>query len=274
MKKYSQKLSNEFDSLFENELLVMFPERSHPGIRHNKGKYRFELERIASALDSNGTGKVPSILDVGCGFGVNLIMSKLLWKVDAVGLDRFDEFNDVHEREVGSRSRVINRMKSIGVMVRELDIITHPFDFEPYKFEVITNFDVIEHFSFSPMPLIKKMFDSLALGGTLLLGTPNQVHLRNRVRSLFGKNTWEDFDYYINAEIFYGHVREFTPNEFRLICETLSKQVAIYYSTYPLHYKASVAKNQLGKMFFVTSDYILRMFPKLNYYMIGAVVKS
>ncbi len=273
MKKYSQKLASEFDLLFDKDLLEKFPIRSHPGIKNNKGKYRFELERIASALDSCNAVKVPAIMDVGCGFGVNLIMSKLLWEVEAVGLDRFDEFNDIYDREVGSRSVVINRMKSVGIMVKELDIISNPFDFEPFKFEVISNFDVIEHFTFSPILFLKKMFDSLAFGGTLLVGTPNQVHLRNRVRCLLGKNTWEDFDYYINTEVFYGHVREFTPNEFRLICETMSQRVSIHYSTYPLSYSASIAKNQFSKLFFIISDYVIRMFPTLNYYMVGAVVK-
>lgn len=273
MKTYSKKLSSEFNSIFDKDLLGLFPERSHAGIKNNKGKYKFELERIAAALDSRIPEKVPAILDVGCGFGVNLIMSKLLWEVDTFGLDRFDEFNDIHDREVGSRSVVIDRMRSIGVSVKELDIVSHPFDFEPHKFDVITNFDVIEHFPFSPMPFLKKMFDSLPLGGTLLVGTPNQVHLRNRLRCLCGKNTWEDFDYYIKSDTFYGHVREFTPDEFKLICESLAQKVSIHYSTYPLLYTASIARNPFVKLFFKLSHHLIGNFPKLNYYMIGAVVK-
>lgn len=273
MKKYSQALFARFDSLFDKNLLEMFPERSHRGIKNNKGKYRFELEQIARALDSNSAVKVPAIMDVGCGFGVNLIMSKLLWEVEAVGLDRFDEFNDIHDREVGLRSVVIDRMKSIGVSVHELDIVSHPFNIEHDKYEVITNFDVIEHFPFSPIPFLKKIYDYLALGGTLLVGTPNQVHLRNRIRCLCGENTWEDFDYYISSKTFYGHVREFTPSEFRVICESISQRVSVHYSTYPLLYSASIANNKFIKSFYLLANYIIGKFPRLNYYMVGALIK-
>jgi SAM-dependent methyltransferase len=274
MNKHSEKLSINFDYYFDNNLIGLFPERAHLGIKKNKEKYRFELDKIAKAFDSNKTLKIPKLMDVGCGFGVNLIMSKMLWEVEAVGLDRFDEFTDSYNREVGSRSIVIDRMKSMEISVKELNIVNDLFDFEPHKFDVISNFDVIEHFPFSPLNFLGKLFDSLELGGTLLVGTPNQVHLRNRIRCLFGMNTWEDFDYYLNAETFYGHVREFTPSELNFICKSICRDVSINYSTYPLNYSASTSKTVIGEIYYKFLIKLLEKIPKLNYYMIGVMVKN
>jgi len=72
----------------------------------------------------------------------------------------------------------------------------------------------------------------------MLIGTPNQAHIFNRIKLLFGKNIWEDFDYWFNNKIFYGHVRELTTNE--LISIPLSmglNNIKIYSSSYPLIYR-------------------------------------
>jgi len=270
---HKKKLIEKFEPLFEEELLKMFPIKSQAGIKINKGKYKFELEKIANSLDHIKIENNPIIMDVGCGFGVNLIMSKLLWNVEAIGVDRFDEFDDIHNREVGTRNQVIRRMTNVGILVKELNFVTEPFDDEYLGCDVITNFDVIEHFTFSPMPFLNKMYKLLNNNGTLIIGTPNQVHLKNRILCACGKNTWEDFNYYISSNIFYGHVREFTPIEFRWICNSLSSKAIFYYSTYPILNRAEATKYKIIKIFFMLLNYMFEKFPTINYYQLATIKK-
>ena len=64
------------------------------------------------------------------------------------------------------------------------------------------------------------MLKSLKVGGNILVGTPNQAHIFNRIKLLMGKNVWEDFEYCgINfIQSFHsGSAKIFSYNQFHFV---------------------------------------------------------
>lgn len=158
----------------------------------------------------------PRILDIGCGTGVTISAIKLLLpNAECYGMDRFEEFSPALNREAGSTPQIVERLSKLGVIVIQASF--SDVDLLPAsKFDCITTFDVIEHLS-EPLDLLGFIDRHLKPSSCVVIGTPNQVHLLNRVRSLLGLNTWEDFAYWLSDSPFFGHVRELTPYELSIL---------------------------------------------------------
>ena len=208
------KLSfQEFEAAFDR-LLQSYPERAHSSVQKDKSKYYEELLLLKAAL-SNSDLDTNSlhILDVGGGSGNLCVLIKQLLSCEVSMVDRLDEFADEHERVMGNGQDVINRMRAADINFLNVDPFIGNY-FENQRFDVILNFDVIEHLPHGVPGFIEKMYALLNHQGVLIISTPNQVHIKNRFKSLLGQNTWEDFDYYVTTDCFFGHIRELTYKEF------------------------------------------------------------
>jgi len=231
---------NEIDikikQFFELEILPTFNESAHSGLRNMLHKNIFEIKNIVKVVSTNEDISQPKIMDFGCGLGLNLMILSGLFQYECYGIDRGEEFSNEHNREVGNISQLETRLNKFGVIFIKQDP-TISF-IKDLKVDIVTSFDVIEHFSFSPKVYLANMLNSLNKKGFLLIGTPNQAHVFNRVKLLFGENIWEDFEYWYNNKVFYGHVRELTTNELRSIPESLElSNIKMYSSSYPLIYR-------------------------------------
>lgn len=222
----------------------------------------------------------PSLLDVGGGVGVNAAVLKQVFGYNCTVIDRLVEFSPEHNRVMGDAKTVVSRLENFGVRVTEHDFVKDGFPFKPATFDMITCFNVIEHFNFSPKDVISGMAKMLKPGGVLLLSTPNQAHLYNRVKLLSGKNVWEDFEYYYSAVNFWGHVREFLPNELECLMsreETLTFD-RIIFSNYPVEDKINRLRARIGyvpsELLRLLIDLVVMVAPKLNYYMIAIAHKN
>jgi 2-polyprenyl-3-methyl-5-hydroxy-6-metoxy-1,4-benzoquinol methylase len=206
-------LLQEFEAAFDS-LLTSYPVQAHSSIQKDKSKYYEELLALVESLpDKNlGTSSL-QILDVGGGAGNLCILIKHLLGCQVSMVDRLDEFADEHERVMGNTQDVVSRLHAAEIQFLNIDPFVNSY-FEDQKFDIILNFDVIEHLPHGVPKFIEKMYNLLTPQGILIISTPNQVHLKNRLKCLCGQNTWEDFDYYITTDHFFGHIRELTYSEF------------------------------------------------------------
>jgi 2-polyprenyl-3-methyl-5-hydroxy-6-metoxy-1,4-benzoquinol methylase len=260
MKKKSifiNHLDDEIYNYFKEEILPTFSISAQNGLNNMFYKNLFEIKHIINQcnLDVSNNFK---IMDFGCGLGINLMILSGLFGFECYGVDRGEEFSSEHNREVGNINQLENRLTKFGVKFINHDPTT---EFESHlRVDVVTSFDVIEHFNFSPIVYLLNMQKSLKPGGSLLIGTPNQAHIYNRYKLLFGNNIWEDFEYWYNCKIFYGHVRELTTKELIQIPKKMQFiNTRIFSSSYPLIYRLK------SKLIYRILNFIFSFF-NLNYY--------
>jgi SAM-dependent methyltransferase len=239
---------------------------ARPGLIRTFDKNIYEIEIILKTLNESKSKNRPVIIDYGCGLGINLMILSKLFNCSCIGIDRFDEFDEKHDRQVGNTNQVIERLKNYGVDI----IIANPVSFESVNqsADIVTSFDVIEHFNFPPTEYLSSMLNSLKVGGSILVGTPNQAHIFNRIKLLFGKNVWEDFEYWMNYNPFYGHVRELLTSELKMVIVKMGlKDYKMYQSTYPLYsrLKSMLPKN-ISRLLYGCVRLIFVLFPNFNYY--------
>lgn len=254
-------------------LVNAFPKDARKHLADSFHKHLFEVLSVLGA--SEGSSSPPSFLDVGAGAGVNAIILHQVFGYRCTVVDRFLEFSPAFKREVGDSTSVVSRLKGFGVHTFQHDFISKGFPFSKAAFDIITCFDVIEHFNFSPKKVISDIANLLKPGGVFLVGTPNQAHLYNRVKLFCGRNVWEDFDYYYSAENFFGHIREYIPAELETL---VSREPALAfehlaYSNYPVESRIKRLQSKVGNIPANLLHWIIRavvyLMPKLNYYMIA-----
>ncbi|OFZ53960.1 MAG: hypothetical protein A2428_16300 [Bdellovibrionales bacterium RIFOXYC1_FULL_54_43] len=265
-----KKMEEFLNGLF----LESFPVAGRPVVASFFRKHIFELQQILKVARTKSTPR-PKFLDIGCGVGVNACVLSQVFGFEVFVADRLDEFAPELKREVGDADGVIRRWEQFGVKGIRQNFIQDGFPKEwQGTFDIVTTFDVIEHFTFSPLPFLRSSRELLNSGGTLMVGTPNQVHLYNRLKSLVGKNTWEDFQYFIDCDTFYGHVREFTPRELReMILRTKLDNIDVAFSSYPIADRQAALASKIGKLPATLASSALNALFSLNpnwhYYMIG-----
>lgn len=265
-------------TFYESELIPSFPERSHGQLRHDFPKHAFEVGLLVQAMKGRPGRK--TVLDVGAGAGINAIILSKFCGFQSYVIDRYDEFNETLDRSVGCERSIAQNLKSFGVAVVKRDFVKDGFHFDPGFFDAIGCFDVVEHFTFSPVQVLSSMASLLKPGGALLIGTPNQVHLVNRIKAFFGKNTWEDFEYYLTSETFYGHVRELTPAELAGLLGRVNgvKFSHLSFSDYPFHSRLKSMPSGGLRLLLTTllSLYglVTWLVPNLKYYMVGVAHRT
>jgi len=104
------------------------------------------------------------------------------------------------------------------------DIGTHHLPFHDESFDLAILDAVIEHLQ-DPIRALRETHRVLRKGGNLLLSTPNQATLKNRVKLLLGGSIYAPLDQWLrsariqkgNLNEFVGHIREYTIKEIRTI---------------------------------------------------------
>ena len=119
---------------------------------------------------------------------------------------------------MGSGKHAMKLMDNSGINFKNQDFSNFKLPYDTDSFDIITAWDVIEHFPEPPFKLLKEMRRILKDDGTLLLSVPNLISTARRGRLLLGKHPYMHFDEWIGGR-FYGHYRECTLDEWLIIIE-------------------------------------------------------
>jgi SAM-dependent methyltransferase len=135
------------------------------------------------------------VLDIGSGIGVYPVaMSRLGHRVTSVDIST-DNAQFMEDR---------------GVRVLASDLLTERLPFDDQSFDVVSMFDVIEHFHGSPRHALSEIFRILRPGGAIIVETPNIANLRRRLVLLSGRNPMSVKYFYETDYPYSGHVYEYT----------------------------------------------------------------
>ncbi|HKS82913.1 MAG TPA: class I SAM-dependent methyltransferase [Candidatus Acidoferrales bacterium] len=152
-------------------------------------------------------GQSPRILDIGAQIAsFALYAAKLGCRVSALD---YPGFVNIYGKIAAEH----------GVDYRECDLAAGPLPFANDSFDFVTYTDVIEHHAFSPRRVLREIHRVLAPGGCVIILTPNQASLYNRLLLLSGRSVYGDFDHFFEAaadeSVYPGHHHEFTRAELR-----------------------------------------------------------
>jgi SAM-dependent methyltransferase len=160
---------------------------------------------------SRAVDRQPSILDVGAQFGSLAIYAARLGCC-AAAVD-YGPHANVY-REIATEH---------GVDYRECDLGAGPLPFADGAFDFVTYTDVIEHHSFSPKRVLQEIHRVLRPAGQIILLTPNQASLYNRLKLLSGRSIHDDLDYFFDSSagdaVYDGHHREYTRAEVKAMLQ-------------------------------------------------------
>jgi 2-polyprenyl-3-methyl-5-hydroxy-6-metoxy-1,4-benzoquinol methylase len=176
-----------------------------------RGYYEFGrvLDEIVRACGGSVAGL--KIADVGCGAGLlALALRKLGAEVTAI--DRFVEYDDEFQNQMGSTAEIVSGLARHGVVVYRRDIVAEGLPLDGAAYDVVLFLAVIEHLRESPRPLLEAMHGMLRSGGIVVITTPNHAWLRTRLRLLFGRSANHPLHDWWRTP-FFGHTREFTLDE-------------------------------------------------------------
>jgi len=181
------------------------------GLARGYYDYLWILDELLRVLPKGVSGL--RVLDVGCGAGVlDLALAHLGAQV--TGLDRFEEYEDDRDNQMGTAREIVARLEANGVQVLRRDIATTGLPDHPGAYDLVLFLAVIEHLHESPRGVLRAMHELLRPGGRVVITTPNHAWLRTRLRLLTGRSAnhplidwWEP--------PFFGHIREYTLPELR-----------------------------------------------------------
>lgn len=177
------------------------------------GKFILEIEMMLRNCKEKGR-----ILDVGGGMGVNFLCLKKLNKdLELHLIDKFDEYTV--ENQMGSKDIGLRLLRDIGISTVVRDFWEQEvLPYESNSFDLITAFDVIEHFPEPPFKLLGEIKRILKRDGILIGSVPNLLSTARRMRFLLGRHPYMHFDEWISDK-YYGHYRECTRKEWKTIIE-------------------------------------------------------
>jgi SAM-dependent methyltransferase len=201
----------------------------------NYGKHLFEIGIISTRI--NGSFK---ILDVGGGLGVNLLVLKKLFgkNIDGYLVDRFEEYTE--DNRMGEAGEILNILKNHEINIYSQDFLLNPkLPFESELFDMVTIFDVTEHFPKHPLEILDEINRVLKPGGEVIIAGPNSVALEKRIRLLFGKHPTIPFDSWVK-DVYYSHYREYDKKEQKRLLENSNfKDITAYMSNEPIKTQVS-----------------------------------
>ena len=151
--------SREYRSvLYEQYASVQKPEWSEPSAKQDAVWVRAALSRLRVWLPQN---KQARCLDLGCGSG--LLLEAL----------RNAGYSDLRGVDLGAQAIDIAKGRGFQVVQTDLrDFLKESKD----SFDLITAFDVVEHFGKDEViDVLKLIYDRVAPGGSIILQTPNAM---------------------------------------------------------------------------------------------------
>ena len=177
-----------------------------------------DIEHVKLLFTENG-----SLLDLGGGTNTaNLVLARLGMRV--VVVDIFEQYWNSHFAS-GGMAQVRRLFDQEHVTLVDADILS--FDYRSYfansMFDVIASFNCFEHLHHSPKPMLDNCLALLRPGGAVVLGTPNSVNIYKRIKVLLGKTNHPKFDqFYHHGNPWYGHVREFSCGDWKMLAAFLN----------------------------------------------------
>jgi len=124
-----------------------------------------------------------------------------------------------------NQKRILEFARQLGIRFTLIDgNVTLPF--RQAEFDGLLIHDVLEHLHESPKGLLLTLLDLVKPEGLLFVTVPNAVNLVKRVKVLAGKTNLPSFDsYYWYPGPWRGHVREYTKDDLRRLCDYLDLDV-------------------------------------------------
>ena len=176
-------------------------------------------------------------MDVGEGVGVNLLcLKRINNELELNLIDNFHEYSE--ENPMGSGAHALHLLVNSDIIVKKQEFSNYKLPYNSEYFDVVTGWDVIEHFPEPPFKLLKEIKRILKKDGTLLVSVPNLVSTARRGRFLLGRHPYMHFDEWI-GERYYGHYRECTRKEWQIIIEKAGfSQVKTFMVNEPTRTKA------------------------------------
>jgi SAM-dependent methyltransferase len=178
-----------------------------------------------------------------------------------------DDFLDSVNRRVGDSVFVVH--KKYGVRVLSRNLISDGLADISERFDVVTNFDSMEHWHHSPKKLFGQVGKQLLKpSGRFVLQVPNCVNLRKHLSVPLGVGKWSKMEDWYEEQEFRGHVREPDVADLCYIAHDMGlKDVQIFGRNW-LGYASPSRFVRLGTWIV---DMPLRMFPSLcaDIYMTG-----
>src|SRR4030095_26918 len=133
------------------------------------------------------------LLDYGSYFGnFALMFARAGFSVDAVDSYR------AYEHTFDGPRRVL---AEAGVHVHDFDDLGYGLSELETRYDVVLCMGVIEHIPSSPKPLLDALNRVLRPGGTLVIATPNLVHLYNRQKFARGETVMADIQAQYETEL-------------------------------------------------------------------------
>jgi 2-polyprenyl-3-methyl-5-hydroxy-6-metoxy-1,4-benzoquinol methylase len=164
--------------------------------------------RTLQFIQEHGSPEIsPALLDIGAQIGsLAIYATRLGVRSSAIDLPDFFE-------------KFATASLKCGVDYRPCDITTNPLPFADQTFDYVSYLDVIEHHSHSPKRVLEEIRRVLKPGGCIIISTPNQISIYNRITFLTGGSVADSFDYFFErtAEMtpYPGHHREYVRAELR-----------------------------------------------------------
>lgn len=200
-----------FDSVIQPDALTPQQESYiENNLQFNSQRFQNHADLVQQYANLEGI----RILDVGCGGGLFLFLSKQKG-AEVLGL----ELND---------ARIKFAQSVYGLSVHKYPV-EHDFWQRQFKgaFDVITLWDVIEHVNF-PLQSLQAVTNLLRPGGLLFLDTPCRDAFYHRFGSLSYRLTFGRFPTFLNAMYandLFGHKQIFSTREMKELLERLHFEI-------------------------------------------------
>ncbi len=179
---------------------------------HTQGMFRPDVRRVSLIIslaqsllgyDAAGEG-----LEVGSGYGyllfpLALFLPQVRWAaVDHPG------------RSYEHRDDFVTAFRQYNCQFVALDIIREPLPFPDSHFLIVTFSEVLEHLPVERLNFVLSEITRVVRpGGLLIVSSPNQASLENRLRLLKGRSILEMPNELDSAKDTFGHIRLYTCSE-------------------------------------------------------------
>jgi 2-polyprenyl-3-methyl-5-hydroxy-6-metoxy-1,4-benzoquinol methylase len=203
----------------------------------------WELDQILRVLPHGAAGL--RVMDVGCGAGVLALALRHLG-AHVTAVDRFEEYDDAHDNQMGNTREIVERFRKHGIEVINRDVMDGGLPPGGDGQDLITFLAVIEHLHESPKALLAAMHGALRPGGVVAVTMPNHAWIRTRLRLLVGRPAHDPLEDWWRTP-FYGHVREYTLAELKTMLEWSGFEVVHTTVGNWSHASSRVRSNTLGE---------------------------
>lgn len=188
------------------------------------------------------------ILEIGSYLGpVSISLKRIGYSVSAMDIPEFH--NSFSLRMLYERN---------GIPFRGLNLKHSTLPYESKSFDVVVICEVIEHFNFNPLPVLKEINRVLKDDGYIYICMPNQASIVNRLKLLLGNSIHNPIDDFYrqldrNDNMIVGlHWREYTlPETIQLIERMGFETVASYYFSEKMHMRAGLLKTVFRKLLYL-----------------------